>query len=53
MANKVDSRDLIGLAGFLALLEGVREVSPAAAWVVGGLIFLGIWFAPYVRKGWR
>jgi arginine exporter protein ArgO len=37
--------DVAGIAGAAAVVEGVREISHAAAWIVGGAFLLAFaWF---------
>jgi hypothetical protein len=48
----VDVHDIIGVAGFCALVHGVGQWSPAGAWMVAGLLLLGCWVWPLlVRRG--
>jgi hypothetical protein len=44
-----DARDVLGLLGVGSLLYGVGQWSAPAAWVLGGLMCLGLWALPYVR----
>jgi hypothetical protein len=30
--------DILGLAGAVALVEGIREIHPPVAWIVGGIL---------------
>jgi hypothetical protein len=47
--TKPDGRDALALLGLLAVVNGVRLVSEAGAWVVGGLLLLAAWSMPYLR----
>lgn len=47
--TKPDGRDALALLGLLAVVNGVRLVSEAGAWVVGGVLLLVAWSVPYLR----
>lgn len=47
----VVARDLIGLLGAVAIVRGVYMVSPAAAWVVAGVMMVAVAVLTSRREG--
>lgn len=48
----LDARDHALVAGFAAIVIGVSQVSPPAAWITAGVLLLAFWLFPYaLRKG--
>ena len=48
-ASGIDFPDLLGIAGFLALLYGLAQVSIPVMWILGGAIC----FAVAIGAAWR
>lgn len=44
IAQFIDARDVIALAGLAALIYGIAQIYPPAAWIVGGaaLLFVSV-----------
>jgi hypothetical protein len=46
----IDARDIVGTAGFVSLLYGLASWWPPAAWMIGGLLMLGLALWPDLRR---
>lgn len=49
----IDGRDVLGLAGFVALEVGLSLWWPPAAWIVAGVILLAVAVMPEIRRPGR
>ncbi len=48
--TKPDGRDALALLGLVAVVNGVRLLSEAGAWMVAGALLLAAWSLPYLRS---